>query len=81
MGLVMLRYDKATTRVLVEPMHNSGPQHSTNPAQRLTMKQKRIDQRPGLHPGSRVNGESGRLIDDQDMVVLVKDRDRNIFRC
>lgn len=79
--LVMLRYHKAAACVFVESMHNPRSHLSSDPAQCLTMKQKRIDQRPGLHPGSRMNGESSRLIDDQEVVVLVKHRDRNIFRC
>ena len=77
----MLRHHKAPACVLVEPVHDPGPHFPANPAQRLTVEQKRINQRSRLHPGSRVDSEASRLIYNQQMVVLVKDPNRNIFRC
>jgi len=80
-SLIMLRHHKTPACVLVEPVHDPGPHLPANPAQRPTVEQKRVNQRSRLHPGSRVDGEPSRLIYNQQVVVLVKDPNRNIFRC
>ena len=80
-SLIMLRHHKAPACVLVQSVHDPGPHLPANPAQRLTVEQEGVNQRSRLHPGSRVDGESSRLIYNQQMVVLVKDPKRNIFRC
>ena len=77
----MLSHHQASACVFVEPVHDPGPHLPANPAQRLAVEQKRVDQRSLLYPGSRVNGESCRLIDNQQVVVLVENRNRDIFRC
>ena len=43
------------------------------------MGDQRIDQRAGLMPARRMHDEAGRLVDDEEMVVLVDDVERDIF--
>ena len=44
------------------------------------MVKQRIDQRPVEIAGGRVDDEAGRLVDDQQMLVLEDDRQRDVLR-
>lgn len=70
-----------TGRILVDPMHDTGPLHTPDPRQcPLTVVQKRIHQRSGPAAGRRVNSHVGRLIHQEKMLVLKQDIEYNRFR-
>ena len=67
-------------RVLVEPVHDAGPAHPADAGQAgAAMGDQRVDQRAGLVAGRRMHHEALRLVDDDDVVVLVDDIERDIL--
>ena len=62
--------------VLVEPVHDAGARHIR---QRGRMMQQGIEQRAIAIACTGVNDEPRRLVDDQQMLVLEDDVERNVF--
>ena len=67
-------------RVAVEAMDDPGPLDAGDPApgRAVAVRQERVDQRPAGVPRRRVDDEAGRLVEDQQVVVLVDDLERDI---
>ncbi len=73
--------DQQARRVLVEPMHNAGPAHSPDSRKVVTaMGDERVDKRAGPVAGSRMDDEACRLVDHDQIRILVDDLERNGFR-
>src|SRR5438105_1004455 len=75
MGGLGLGNDEEPARVLVETMHDARPAHSADPGEAGTaMRQQRVNQgalwiaRRGMHH------QAGRLVDDDQVLVLETDR-------
>ena len=66
-------------RFLVDPMHNAGPLLTASRRERAAT-EKRVDQRAAPVPRRRVDDHTSRLIDHDDVLILVNDGDRNILR-
>ena len=78
MRAVVLGHDQQPARVLVEPVHDARPPHAADAGQAVAaMGDERVDQRAALMPGGRMHDEPGRLVDDDEVVVLVDDRERD----
>ena len=70
---IRLGHDHQARGVLVQPVHDPGPQRSADACQIYAVRQQEIDQRAPAMARSRMHGDAGRLIDDDDRCVLVKD--------
>ena len=69
-------------RVLVEPVHDPGPLHPADPGQALAaMSDQRIHERSALVTGGRVDDEARRLVDHDEVRILVHDRKRHRLAC
>ncbi len=80
MRRVVLGDDEQARGVLVQPVHDARPLHPANAGQTLAaMGDQRIDERPGLVTGAGMHDEAGRLVDDDEVVVLVDDIERDIL--
>ena len=78
MRLVGLGDDQQPARVLVEAMHDAGPRHAADAGEAgAAMGDQRVDQRAGGVAGARMHHEAGRLVDDDERVVLIDDVERN----
>ncbi len=79
-GRVGLGDDEQAGRVLVEPVDDAGPPHAADPRQaRPAMADERVDQRALGVARRRMDDEARRLVDDDEMFVLVDDVERKIF--
>ncbi len=80
MGAVVLGDDQQARRVLVEPVHDAWPPHAADARQAVAaMGDERVDQRAGLVPGRRMDDEPGRLVDHQQVGILVDDVEGNVL--
>ncbi len=78
--VVVLRHHHEPGRILVEPVHDAGPPLAADPGKAVAaMRNQRIDQRPGPMAGGGMNDEVAGFVDDDDVVVLVDDIERNGF--
>ena len=81
MRAVVLRRHHQPGGVLIEPVHNAGPADAADPGKaRAAMGDQRVDQGPALVARGRVHHKVSRLVDDDDVVVLVDDIERYILR-
>lgn len=66
--------------VLIEPMHDAWPADAADAGQALpTMRDERVDQRSGRVACCGMNNQSFRLVDDDEILVLVNDIQRDGF--
>ena len=77
---VVLGDDHQSRRAAVEPMHDARPLLAADAAQIVDMMQQRVDQRAAGVAGRRMHDHSGRLVDDDEIAVLVDDRQRQRLR-
>ncbi len=72
-----LRDDHEPARVLVEPVHDA---RARQRGQRGRVMQQRVLQRAVAVAAARMHDEAGRLVEDEERVVLVHDRERDRLR-
>ena len=77
---VILRHHQAAAGFLVEPMDDARPRDAADAAE-LTgaMMQQRVDQRVLLMAGRRMHDQTRRLVEHQQVLVLVKYFQRNLL--
>lgn len=80
MCLVVLSDDEATTGLFIEPMDNAGPFLPADARERRETIKQRIHECVIAMTGARVDDESGRLVNDNQVIVLKQDLDRNWLR-
>jgi len=83
MGKIVLGDDENAARVLVETVDDAGATHAADARERRTaMVKQRVDERAGPVARARMDDETDRFVDHDQIVVLVKDRqvDRLGFR-
>ena len=79
-GLVVFRHHHQPGRVLVQPVHDAGPPHAADAGKAgAAMGDQRIHQRAGFMAGGRMHHQPLRLVDDDEVVVLIDDIERDIF--
>ncbi len=61
-------------------MHDSRPRLFPRFGHFRKPEQQRVHQRSGAIPGRRMHDEPGRLVDHDDVLVVVDDGQRNVFR-
>ena len=72
-----LGYDQQSRGIAVEPMHESGAQRIAG--QRADVREQRVDQRAARRTVRRMRHHPGGLIDHQEIVVLIHDRNVDRF--
>ena len=81
MRAVVLRHHHQPGGVLVEPVHDAGPPLAADAGEAVAaMGDQRVDQRAGPMAGGRMDHQIARLVDDDDVVVLIDDLERNRLR-
>ena len=79
-GAVVLRRHQEPGRILVEPVHDARALDAADPGQaRAAMGDQRIHQRAGLMARGRMHHEAPWLVDDDDVVILIDDIERDIL--
>ena len=80
MGAVGLGDDHDAGRVLVEAVDDAGPLDAADARQAVAaMVDQRVDQRAGPVAGARMDDQPGRLVDDDQVVVLVENVERDVL--
>ena len=80
MRAVVLGDDEQARRILVEPVDDAGPLDPADARQAVAaMGDERIHERAGFVTGGRMHHEPGRLVDDDEVIVLVDDVERDRF--
>ena len=80
MRRVRLRNHQKPRGALVEPVHDSGPSHSSDAGEACAaMGNQRIDERSRFMSGRRMHHEPGRLVDDEQIFVLEDNFERDVF--
>jgi len=80
MRRIGLRHDQQPRRILVEPMDDPRPADPANARKAVaTMCDERVDQSTGGMSRRRVHHESRRLVDHDQIIVLVRDGKRQRF--
>ncbi len=70
-------HDHHAAGVLVQPVDHAGARHRR---QRRVAEQQGVDQGAGGVAGARVDHQPGRLVDHEDVLVLVQHRQRDVLR-
>ena len=76
---VVLGDDHQPGGAAVEPVHDAGPLFAADAAQIVDVVEQRVHQRAARVPGGRMHDHARRLVDDDEVVVLVEDRQRQRF--
>jgi hypothetical protein len=79
-GLLMLGDEQHPGGLLVQAVHQARPQHPSDPLQIRTMSQDGVDQGAGGMPRPGMHDHPGRLVDHQDVGVLIEDVQRDGLR-
>ena len=77
MGEIVLGNHEAAGGVLVEPVDDARPPFAADAGERRAMGQERVDERTRLVARRGVRDQPGGLVDHQQIVVLVKQRQVN----
>ena len=70
-GLVVLGHDEQAGRVLVQPVNNPRAQGASDALKVVAQRHERVGEGPVGMAGSGMDREPGRLVDDDDVAVLV----------
>lgn len=79
MSLVILGRHHHPRGVLVETMDDAGPEFATDAGEIVTVMEESVDQGPLTVTRRRMNDQSGRLVDDDEMRVFVKNLQRQFL--
>ena len=78
---IILGDHQEAARVLVEPVHDARPPDAADARQAVAaMGDERVDERAARMPRRRMHDEPCRLVDHDEVVVLVDDRERDRLR-
>jgi hypothetical protein len=77
---VVLGDDHQAGRPAIESMHDPRSLLAPDPAEIVDVMEKRIDERSARMSGGRMHHHAGRLVDDDEILVLVEDGQRERLR-
>ena len=77
---VVLGDDHQARRPAIEPVHDPRPLLAADAAEIVHVMEQRVDQRAGRMAGGRMHDHPGRLVDHDEVAVLVENRQRQRFR-
>ena len=72
----VLRDDQEAARVLVEAVHDAGARHA---GERGRVREQGVEQRSAPVAAAGVHDQPRRLVDDEERVVFVDDRERDVL--
>jgi hypothetical protein len=75
-GLLRAGHDEQARRIAVEPVHDAGAVLLPTPGP----SGETVDERTARVAGRRMNDDTGRLVDDEQLIVLVGDPELHLFR-
>ena len=78
-GLLVLGDDEEARGVLVEAVDDPRARRAADAAQVGAVEEKGVDERPRVVAGGRVDDETRRLVDEDDVRVLVDDVERDVL--
>jgi hypothetical protein len=76
---IALGDDHRAAGVLVEPVDDAGAERAADPAEVPAMKQQRVDQRAAGMSGRGMHDQAGRLVDGDQVGVLVQHGERQVL--
>lgn len=79
MSFVVSRHNQTTTRLFVEPVHNSRPFRAADPGQICAMMKQRVDQCPIAVTCSRMNDQARWFVDYEQIVILEENVERDVL--
>ncbi len=79
MSDVILGHDEAAARFLVETMHDPGPLFPADSGKAGAMMEERVDERVRLVAGAGMHHQTRRLVEHEQIFVLKKNLQRNLF--
>ena len=79
-GRVIFRDHETAARFFVEAMDDAGTLLAANPGEARAMMQQRVHEGVRLIARPGMNDQSGGLVEDEQIVVLEKNLERNFFR-
>src|SRR5216683_1451551 len=77
---VVARDGDQAGRAFVEPMHDPRPHRASGHRPAPAASEQRVDQRSGVVAGRGVHDHPGRLVDDGEILVFIKDIERDVLR-
>src|SRR5438105_2651550 len=80
MSFVVFRDHQAAARVFIKPVNDSRAFLAANAGQFWKMMKKRVHQSSGTVSGAGMNDQPGLLVDYDQIVILMKNIERNRFR-
>ncbi len=80
MGLVVLGHHEKAGGAAIEAVDDAGTEDAPHSGQVAHVAEQRVHQRPPGRSRARVDDESGRLVHDDEVRVLVDDGDRDVLR-
>src|ERR1700730_607084 len=80
MRLIVFCHDQTTARLFIKPMHDSWPFFSADSRKLWKMMEQRVHECVFALSGPRMNNESCLFVDHDQIVVFVKDIERDRFR-
>ncbi len=81
MSGVGFRHDHDTAGILIQTVNDAGTFDAANARQAVpAMSDQRVDKRSGCVACRRMNDQSGRFIDDNQRIILIKNIERDRFR-
>ena len=76
---VVLRHHHQAGRAAVEPVHDARPQLAADPAQIRDLMEQGVDERALRVPRGGMHDHAGRLVDDDDVRILINDVELDRF--
>ena len=77
---VVLGDDHQARRAAIEPVHDAGPLLAADAAEIVDVMEQRVHQRAARVAGGRMHDHAGGLVDDDDVAILIDDRQRQRLR-
>jgi UTP--glucose-1-phosphate uridylyltransferase len=78
-GIVLRDHQHAAGQA-VQPVNDAGTQQARRLRQSSKVIQQSVHERAARHPGAGVDGHAGRLVNHREILVLVEDLKRDLFR-
>ena len=79
MCLIVLGHHQQAGGALVEAVHDAGTQDASDAGEIVHVVQKGVDKRAARHAGARMHDHASRLVEHEEMRVLVNDREGQVL--
>jgi hypothetical protein len=79
-GGIVFGHQEDAAGEAVQAMHDTGPKFAAGRGERSEAVQQSVDEGSGVNSGSGVHHHAGGLVDGREIVILIQDLERDIFR-